>query len=254
MKPAFNSFEPHHLGANWPAWTGGHGDEPARWLAYFDLLGFTKLVEGNIANAVDTYFKSREIIEYWVAKHPGIHLACFSDSYVLYADDDTARSFWPLEQAARWIMNEHLQKTLPLQGALSCGQFFADSADNVFMGKGYLEAHTFAEDQDWIGFVLCRSATKHLTALRLLPSRRLNYRRWKIPFKSHKKPQKKIGLKPLYAYAIGVSSPVSGENFYLESLRGMVADIKEQKVRRKYLNAIQFLEYFGVMLLVKSNS
>jgi len=94
MKPAFNSFEPHHLGANWPAyWVKGHNDEPARWLVYFDLLGFTKLVEGNIADAVDTYFKSREIIESWVAKNQGIHLASFSDSYVLYADDDTAKSF-----------------------------------------------------------------------------------------------------------------------------------------------------------------
>src|SRR5437660_7953582 len=78
-----------------------------------------------------TYFKSREIIESWVAKNQGIHLASFSDSYILYADDDTAKSFWRLEQAARWIMNEHLQKKLPLQGALSCGQFHADSADNI---------------------------------------------------------------------------------------------------------------------------
>ena len=63
MKPAFNSFEPHHLGANWPAyWVKGHNDEPARWLVYFDLLGFTKLVEGNIADAVDTYFKMRELL------------------------------------------------------------------------------------------------------------------------------------------------------------------------------------------------
>jgi hypothetical protein len=111
-----------------------------------------------------------------------------------------------------------------------------------------LEAHAFAEDQDWIGFLLCRSATKRLSALRLLPSRRLNYRRWKIPFKSHVKARRKVGFKPLYAYAIGVSSPVKNENFYLECLREMVANIKKQKVRKKYRNAIQFLEHFGVLL------
>lgn len=252
---SIDSFDPHYLGANWTAYcVEGHKDKPTRWLVYIDLLGFTQLVGGNITNAVITYLMSRKIVELWVEKSRGIHLACFSDSYVLYADDDTAKSFRSLEHAARCIINDHVQKKLPLVAAISCGQFYADSANNVFIGKGYLEANRFTEDQDWVGLVLCRSATKRLIALRLSPSRLLNYRRWKIPFKSRRKSKRTSDMKPLYAYVFGASPSVNGKNIYLEFLREMLTHIRERKVRRKYLNAIQFLEHFGVMLPAKSDS
>src|SRR5436190_4222684 len=117
MNKSFNTFDPQRC-AN-------------RWLCYFDILGFKRLVmrEGSdcesLVTAVHTYYQSREIVEQWVRRNSRLGLVCWSDSYVLYSSDDSEPSFWQIEQAARWIINEHLMRHIPIRGALACGSVYA---------------------------------------------------------------------------------------------------------------------------------
>ena len=170
-------------------------------------------------------------------------MACFSDTFVVYADDDSAATFAAIEQVARWIVNEHIQQHMPLRAAISCEELYADKDGSIFIGRALLEAYKNEEDQAWIGFLLCRSATRRLKELGLLPSERLNYRRYKIPWKTPTRSEHKA----LYAYLIGTSCPSNGKNLYLEKLREMMAAAKTRKVKSMYRKTIQFLEYYGVL-------
>jgi hypothetical protein len=234
MKPAFNQFDPAHF--------------RQRWVCYLDVLGFKKLVGRNaIETSVNTYFRSREIVERWLRKGNSIELACFSDTFILYSRDDSAGHFSRIEQAARWILNENLQARIPIRGALSCGEFYSDSENNIFIGRALLEAYGFGEKQNWIGFILCRSATRRLTTLRLPAPERLNYRRWKIPFNNSKVP----GATPLYGYLIGATCPMNGRNIYRDIIQEMGNTVHDRQVKKKYENTLRFLDHFGIAQPVK---
>jgi hypothetical protein len=190
---------------------------------------------------VHTYYQSREIVEHWVRREPKLSLANWSDSYVLYSEDDLDTSFWQMEQSTRWIINEHLMRHIPIRGAVACGPVYVVSEDDIFIGGPLIEAYEHGENQNWIGFLLCRSATGRLRRLGLAPSRRLNYRGWRIPWN-----KKKRGLRPLYAYLIGASSSSRGKNDCLEALQQMMARAQSRKDKHKYRETIEFLEHHGV--------
>jgi hypothetical protein len=49
-----------------------------------------------------------------------------------------------------------------MRGALGTGQFYADKQNNIFIGSALIDAYTYAEKQDWIGFVVTPSAEKKI--------------------------------------------------------------------------------------------
>lgn len=230
MKLSFNSFDPQKC--------------EKRWVCYFDILGFQeRLKRHGMVDTVHWYFQSREIVESLIRKKHRLHLHCFSDTFLIYSSDDGGASFAQIEQAARWIVNLNLAKRIPLRGAVSFGEMYVVEEDNVYIGNPLNEAYRHGENQNWIGFFLCRSATRRLNDLKLPASRRLNYRRFSIHGK------KKIsGQKPLYAYLVGASTPVSGRNDYLEVLRQMMLEAGPHK--KKYEQVIEFLEHYGVLTVV----
>jgi hypothetical protein len=222
-----------------------------RWCCYLDLLGFKKLVQKDgydcdaLINPVHIYYQCREIVEDWVSKKSCLRLICFSDTFLIYSDDDSAVSFWHIEQAVRWIMNENLSRQIPLRGALSCGAMYLVEDDDICIGTPLIEAYEQAENQNWIGFLLCRSATQRLSKLKLPPSKRLNYRRSLIPWN-----KKTRGKNALYAYLIGASSASKGKNDHVETLRQMMLQAETKKVKNKYQKTIEFLEQHGVLQII----
>jgi hypothetical protein len=216
-----------------------------------DLLGFRNRVTRNgsdcntMIHVVINYYQSRKIVEDCVGRTPRLQLACFSDTFLVCSDDDSIGAFARMEQAARFIMNFHLARHIPIRGALSCGAMYADNDTHTYIGGAFIEAYDHAENQNWIGLVLCRSATRRMAKLRLPPSRRLNYRRWPIPWNKKKK-----GLKPLYAYAIGAAGSTAVRNDSLETLREMMATAKTRREKNKYRASIKFLELHGFLRVV----
>lgn len=192
--------------------------------------------------AVHLYYQCREIIENKTQKNSGLHLQCLSDTFVICSSDDSAASFWQIESAARWIVNLNLKKRIPLRGAISCGETYVKEEDNICIGKSLEEAYRDSENWNCIGVLLCRSATQRLTALKLPPSKRLNYRRFKFSWK-----RKIPGRKPLYAYLIGASTPRGGQNDYLTDLHQMMSEVDSTKGKIKYQQVVSFLERYGIM-------
>jgi hypothetical protein len=155
-----------------------------RWVAYLDLLSIRSLLRKG--EHLDVFFALTEAqrqASQEGSRMEGLHVAWFSDTFILYTDDDSKESFVSVHTAAYWFMHWLSLKLVPVRGALSCGDFYADSDYHVYFGTALVESYKYGESQDWIGFILAPSAESRLREVGLPPEELLDYARWPIPFK-----------------------------------------------------------------------
>ena len=180
---------------------------------------------------------------------PNIEKTWFSDTFLLYSPDDIAPSFTAIDYTTRFFIYSLIEHSIPVRGAISCGNFYADKGNNVFFGPALIEAYHYGENQDWIGFVLTPSAVNQMAAIDLDTRKMLNYAYWNIPYKKEaycagaRKAARNL-QKPLPAYIIGndLRSGDSKNNECLNKLYKMKANLKDDRRIRKYENTINFIE------------
>ncbi len=221
------------------------------WVSYLDLLGFTDLV--NKRPFVETITLYEQVCEQAIRRtsnenNVNIGITWFSDTFLLYSPDDTYCSFFAIDYATLSIINNLITKSIPVRGAMSCGDFAADRETSAFFGPALIEAYHYGENQDWIGFILTPSAVNQLTAIDYYLSE-VNYSCWNIPYKkaacctsAHK--DTRILQKSLPAYIIGnaTRAGVAMENKCLNKLCAMRANLKDPSLIKKYTNTIDFIE------------
>jgi hypothetical protein len=232
-------------GINWD-------DSRKRWVAYLDILGFASLVMNRRSDAaMHVYQDCLDQVERHAKQYPKLGFAYFSDTFLIYANDDTHGSLGFFEQSVRWFYNVALQKGIPFRGAMACGEFLADKPNNVFIGEALIEASRVGEKYNWIGLVMAPSATARLEKLNLPMNERLNYRQWDIPLKDNA--DEHLRTEKAYAYLIGASTPVNGQNEYIQKLQNMASSVKCPKVLAKYENTIQFLKKGGILKVIPNS-
>jgi hypothetical protein len=225
-----------------------------RWVSYLDLLGFTELTNAQDPFSVFLYYT--KAIEEFSSKRgfrpDMIEKTWFSDTFLLYTTDDSAYSWAIIDSITRWfiffLIYDNVVK--PIRGALSCDNFYADKDNNIFFGKALIEAYTYGENQDWIGFILSPSAIKQMKQVGLPANERFNYAYWDIPYKRHD-----LNIeKHLPAYIIGThASDIDGQNPCLEKLKQHKRFQKDANIVRKYENTIKFLEANKRWMVDKTN-
>lgn len=211
-----------------------------RWFGYFDLLGVEKLIEqGNPISIFVAFSSAIEIFKERVtAWGNNVGYAWFSDTFIIYTDDDSAKSFDAIDNISRHFLYSLIYGYIPVRGAISCDTFYADRENNLFFGKAFIEAHEYGEAQDWIGFLLCPSAEERLKHLVPLPAEwRLNYAYADIPFK---KQQSNLNQN-LSACIIGKWVSHNNQNPIIERLSQMKERIVDANIRSKYDRAIEFI-------------
>lgn len=152
------------------------------WLAWFDLLGFKQktsiYADRRYANAIDglsvlagDYIeKALDAIEEVLScqkrfQRAPLYHAYFSDTFILYAPGDSRDSFLTIDSAAGTFFTKMVYANMPLRGALTWGRFYADRPREILMGPALIEAHEYAEKQDWIGYVLTPQAVERLSKM-----------------------------------------------------------------------------------------
>ena len=211
-----------------------------RWVAHLDILGISKLHEAKRWQQVFSVYA--DSLRHFRGEAFDQHLIgriSFSDSFIIYAADNSAVAYRALDRFVRKFIVSLLQIEVPIRGAMSCGSFYADLENNIFFGQALVEAYRVGESQDWLGFVLCESATKQLDLVGLPANERLNYAYWSVPFKSKKLPYE---LRRLPAFIIGAGPSESGQRLCREALHRMKTAAKEEEICRKYTNTLEFLE------------
>lgn len=209
-----------------------------RWVSYLDLLGFTELIQTKNWVYVFSYYA--RALEYCNTERGFglVEKTWFSDTFLLYTPDDSGSSFGAIEATTRWFMYFLITGGIPVRGAMSCADFYADKQNNLFFGEALVEAYDYGENQDWIGFVLSPSCVKQMTAIGLPAEQRLNYAYWKIPYK---KPHENLPEK-LPACILGSSVKINDRNPCTAKLNEMKGRTKRSKDVVKYENTIQFIE------------
>jgi hypothetical protein len=208
-----------------------------RWLGYFDLLGTAELIRsGRSIQVFSAYQIAYEKLDGWKKRHENVLHSWFSDTFILYTEDDSAESFAAIEIVCRWFMFSLLREKVPVRGAMSCGSFYADPTNGIYLGDALLDAYELGENQDWLGFVLTPSTTARLEELNLPIKERLNYSYYNIPFKKPRKTNSHAAC--ILGNWIRFSD---GRNPLVSKLQEMLSGQSDERIRRKYERTIAFL-------------
>lgn len=144
------------------------------WIGLFDILGFK-----NAISIVDDeyhylYLHSQlddlfEAIKSELSSNGNLELYSFSDTFVIFTENSELLSYpWFLLQCTQ-LIERSIEIQLPLRGAISVGTVYESKEPLIIMGKPFVEAYEYAEDQNWIGLLLTPTATKKLRADDLEP-------------------------------------------------------------------------------------
>ena len=149
------------------------------WVACFDILGFKNMVSFEddeslqITFLIEDYEKTLEHLRTSSEAYQegDIEYCWLSDTFVLFSRDDSARSYAVLQQAAKRFITECTYSMIPIRGAISVGHITRSEDNRSFMGKAFIDAFVYAEDQDWIGLLLTPTAIEKTSIYGLFPER-----------------------------------------------------------------------------------
>lgn len=147
------------------------------WIAVFDILGFRNiitLIEDN-QQAFNVRVDYEETIKNLESScndyfHGSLAYSWFSDTFLIYTSDDSARSYTIIQSASKIFIDKCICSRIPIRGAIGFGSLMRTVDNRSFIGSAFLEAFEYAEDQDWIGLLLTPNAIKKVKSYGLDPT------------------------------------------------------------------------------------
>jgi hypothetical protein len=144
------------------------------WVAVFDVLGFAGLVEGvenevRLTMLTDQIEELLQVLESDESQHGLLKSIVFSDTIAIFTQTSEPHDYpWFLLQC-RNLITKSINLRLPLRGAISVGVSHVAEEHSIVLGKPFLEAFRYCEDQDWIGLLMTPTATRALRNAGLEP-------------------------------------------------------------------------------------
>lgn len=160
-----------------------------RFVAFFDLLGFSSWLEADGSHKVFTYVRGFLYLMIRASLpgsivHPDMsvtvnndNIACinFSDSIVFYTRDDSEGCLETILNVAGEFMNVVITgPSRMIRGAIAHGEFFADPTANAYVGRALVDAYRLEERQDWLSCSIDNSIVQ-LPFFELLRKNRPNF-------------------------------------------------------------------------------
>jgi hypothetical protein len=225
-----------------------------KWVVCFDLLGFSKLTASSLIGA---FYQVELCVSEARQKSPfnqKLGRAWFSDTFLFYAEDDSASSFHVIEFVARNFFEMALLHSIPLRGAMACDEFYANETNRIFIGKALVESFRLGEKCNWVGFVLCPSAVcqiEKLNASGVNGTFNDRYKLWDVPTKQKTvhgvEPfEETIVERPEKLRALLYGAIFRNGSDFMSELKRMSEQTNSPKDKAKYANSIQFLNHFGI--------
>jgi len=218
------------------------------WLAYFDILGFRGLVEvatkpEDLVLTRMRYSAALKALQKLVKNSQLLDFTYFSDTFIIFSNDDSKGSYGAIQQAAKEFMHKCISNRVPMRGAISFGRL-TDSfnrKEKVLIGPALIDAYDHGEDQKWIGLILTPKALNKINKFKLNPITH-DFRL------IDKGVMKKFNTKPFYAYRLSCGRH-SAESPLLPPLNEMKQKVKSlhrgttsKKKKDKYLEIIAMYE------------
>ena len=138
-----------------------------RFVAFLDIMGFKDRVA---RNEHDDVLKELEIfqsnISQYVSYHrdANIHIALFSDSILIYSQDDESSSLHALADITSHIMMYAIQqeKPIPLKGAIAAGRMTCNQTKQLYFGQALIDAYLLEENVKYYGVLVHHSAERYI--------------------------------------------------------------------------------------------
>lgn len=210
-----------------------------RWIAFFDILGFKKLVSNSktpldlyriLYNYTDTLSYLRE--ECGGYKEGSLFNTWFSDSFLLYTIDDSPSSYGVIEQASKHFFCKNISIRIPMRGAIAFGLFHTDETMRTYIGQALIDAYLYCEDQDWIGLILTPTATHQVRSYGLEP---LHH-----DFTDQEVPMRNCPTTDVLAYTL--SSGMANYESPLLTVLNEMMHFAPDSIKPKYERTIQHLK------------
>lgn len=138
-----------------------------RFVAFLDIMGFKDRVA---RNDHDEILKELEIFQSNISQYVSYHsdanvqLALFSDSILIYSQDDSSDSLHALADITSHIMMYAIQqeKPIPLKGAIAAGRMTCNQIKQLYFGQALIDAFLLEENIKYYGVLVHHSAEKYL--------------------------------------------------------------------------------------------
>ncbi|HBR22616.1 MAG TPA: hypothetical protein DD713_08665 [Nitrospiraceae bacterium] len=225
------------------------------WLAYFDILGFKKVVEEALTQptAPNALFVIRNnyedaLSELNASDRENLHCAWFSDTFIIFTPDESLQSFINIIRLAENFFIKCIGREVPLRGALSLGLFSYEYALNkgIYLGDVLIDAYAFAEATDWIGFILTPYAIEKAYCLNFYPERNGYRTTYKHKSRNRKIPMKKLKDDQIVAFVprYGRAHPLYPNHHPLTPVLIAMQRKAPLKEQRKYIRTINFFDWW----------
>jgi hypothetical protein len=207
------------------------------WIAHFDILGFKSMVdnEGKSLQLASLKSKIDDVIcklEKEIANHEEfIDYQFYADTFIIYSKNDKVNDYPSLVRASKNFIINCIYKSLPVRGAISYGEVLFGHQKKIIIGKAFLEAYVYGEDQNWIGLILTPSASNQLKSHDLYPSRH--------GFINKDIPLRELDIESVFAYRY-IDGSTNFECPLLPCLNEMQHFAPECE-KQKYNNTIDFI-------------
>ena len=207
------------------------------WVGVFDILGFKNAILQAEEESHRLYLMSQledifETLDSDIMTHGKLEFLAFSDTFVLFTESADVSSYpWFLLQCRNTIERAIVVK-LPLRGAISVGTAYTSKDPPIVLGKCFVEAYEYSEDQDWIGLLLTPSATAILRKAGLEPQHH--------DFVTDEIPLRKLPKENVLAYRFQNGS-ANYESYLLPHLQEMY-QLSPECAKPKYARTIEFIK------------
>ncbi|MDA8244691.1 MAG: hypothetical protein M0025_11310 [Elusimicrobia bacterium] len=150
-----------------------------RWVAYFDLLGFSSMASSNSdfgrQLVLDIYAEVIEKVKD-VSKEAAGHSApvmpvWFSDSFLMYTPGDTPLEYRAIISASKRFIEKQIRGGIPACGIIGFGELFAHAEKNVFIGKVLCDVVRLEQNLHSVGLFISDDAVKKARSYNLQPTR-----------------------------------------------------------------------------------
>lgn len=135
-----------------------------RYVTHIDILGMSALVLRNPEQAWEVLsdlvevrkHSSRLGIEITATKErfritEKVHSVMFSDTILLFSNDDSESSLKALLIATGEIFHKAMFSGIPVRIGVAMGKFFHNQLESMFAGPALIEAYHIGEEAQWIG-------------------------------------------------------------------------------------------------------
>ncbi len=144
-----------------------------RFVAFLDIMGFKDMVMRSTHGAMLTkmieitaayHGVQNKVDKGMVGKYAGVNLfvTSFSDSVVIFSDNDSEKSFDLFLQATRHIFTTTVHSGIPMKGAIAYGETTVDRNKNLYFGQSIIDAYLLQEEVNYYGVVFHNTVDLYL--------------------------------------------------------------------------------------------